>query len=94
VALDEEGQVRPDVKVSVLADKTPALASGKKGQPSSNPVVLRIECQDRYMTLETLRLNFTGRTGSGFENETPLSDEGITLTQVVVKMPEGFQVNL
>jgi hypothetical protein len=82
------------VTVTVIADRTPAIASGKKGQPSSNPVVLRLECPGYYAPLETLRLHFTGQTGQGFENEAPRTDEGITLTQVVLKMPDGFQVNL
>lgn len=93
-ALNAEGQVCPDVQVSVEADRTPMIASGKKGSPSSNPVVIRLVCTQQYTTLEGLHLNFTGRTGAGFEGEAPTTDEGITLTQVVLKMPEGFSVDL
>lgn len=92
-ALDAEGQVCQDVKVTILADKTPMIASGKKGSPSSNPVVIRLECGSRYTTLDGLRLDFSGRTGAGFEGEAPQGDEGITLTQVSLKMPEGFSVS-
>ena len=93
-ALDAEGNPCQDVKVSIEAEKTPMIASGKKGQPSSNPVVLRVECKDRYITLEAIRLNFSGKTGAGFEGETPSGDEGLTLTQVELKMPEGFTMKL
>ena len=92
-ALDSEGQVCQDVKVTISADKTPMIASGKKGSPSSNPVVIRLECQSRYTTLDGLRLDFSGRTGAGFENVKPEGDQGITLTQVSLKMPEGFSIS-
>ena len=92
-ALDAEGQVCQDVKVTISADKTPMIASGRKGAPSSNPVVIRLVCNSRYTTLEGLRLDFSGRTGAGFEGEAPTGDEGITLTQVVLKMPEGLNVS-
>ena len=91
-ALNAEGQVCEDVTVTIKADKTPMLASGKKGQPSSNPVVINLQCESRYTTLDGLRLDFSGKTGTGFEGEAPKGDEGITLTQVILKMPEGFSV--
>lgn len=92
-ALDAEGQVCQDVKVTISADKTPMIASGRKGAPSSNPVVIRLVCESRYTTLDGLRLDFSGRTGAGFEGEAPQGDEGITLTEVSLKMPEGFSVS-
>ncbi len=91
-ALDAEGNVCQDVKVTLIAEKTPMIASGKKGQPSSNPVIIKLQCESRYTTLDGLRLDFSGKTGAGFEGEAPLPEEGITLTQVVLKMPEGFSV--
>jgi len=90
--LDAEGMPCPDVKIDILAERNPMIASGKKGAPSSNPIVLRLECQDGLMTLEQLRLVFSGKTGEGFENEAPQMDEGITLTQAVLKVPEGFHI--
>ena len=94
VALDAEREVCQDVKVTVQADATPMIASGTPAQPTENPVVLRLECKDRYMTLETLRLVFSGETGKGFEGEAPAMDQGLTLTKVSLRMPEGFIVTL
>ena len=93
-ALDADEQPCQDVTVSVKADASPMIVSGTPTRPSENPVILRLECRDRYMTLETLRLTFTGKTGAGFEGETPAMDQGITLTKVSLKMPEGFIVNI
>ena len=93
-ALDAEGQVCQDVKVTISADKTPMIASGTKANPSSNPVVIRLVCESRYTTLDGLRLDFSGRTGAGFEGNAPEGDEGITLTEVKLKMPEGFSVSM
>ena len=94
LALDAEGQVCQDVSVTVEADKTPMIGSGLPSQPSENSVVLRLKCKERYMTLETLRLSFTGKTGAGFENQAPAMDQGLTLTKVSLKMPEGLIVSL
>ena len=57
-------------------------------------MVFTFKCQDRYMTLEALRLSFTGRTGAGFEENKPEGNQGITLTKVSLKMPEGLYLNL
>ena len=95
-ALDAEGQPCKDVKVSVQSDASPAIRSGRPGQPSENPVILRLDCSEKTMTLETLRLNFTGETGSGFEDQEPVMTEGIKLTKVSLKVPEGirFEIDL
>ena len=93
-ALDAEGQPCQDVTVSVTADKTPIIASGLPGSPSENPVVLHLRCSQRYMTLDGLRLEFSGRTGSGFEGNAPDMKQGITLTKVYLKMPEGFKITI
>lgn len=94
LALDAEGQPCQDVTVSVKADKNPMIASGLPTKPSENPMVFMFKCQDRYMTLEALRLSFTGRTGAGFEDHAPEGNQGITLTKVSLKMPEGLYLNL
>ena len=94
IAMNAEGQPCEDVTVSIESAQKPMLASGKKSNSSSNPVVLKISCKDRYTTLDGLHLTFSGRTGAGFEGEAPAMDEGITLTQVVLKMPEGFTMQL
>ena len=93
-ALNADGQPCTDVTVSVTADKTPFISSGLPSKPSENPLVISLKCQDRYMTLEALRLQFTGRTGAGFEDHAPEGDQGLTLTKVVLKMPEGLYLNL
>ena len=93
-AMDSEGQICQDVTVTVVADKSPMIGAGRPGTPSQNPVVLRFKCQDRYMTLDGLRLRFSGRTGSGFEGQEPAMDEGITLTKVYLKMPEGLKFQI
>jgi len=93
-AMDAQGNPCQDVKVSIEAAQKPMIASGRKGAPSSNPVAIKISCSQRYTTLEGLHLVFSGRTGAGFEGNAPAPDEGITLTQVVLKMPEGFTMQL
>lgn len=93
-AINAEGLPCEDATVSIESSQKPMLASGTKSKPSSNPVVLKISCKDKYTTLDGLHLVFSGRTGAGFEGEAPAMDEGITLTQVVLKMPEGFTMNM
>ncbi len=93
-ALDAEGNPCNDIKVSILSDKTPMIASGRKGSPSENPVIIRLECPDRYVTLEALELDFSGHTGAGFEGDAPANNEGITQTKVSLKMPEGLELNM
>lgn len=93
VALDAEGNPTPDVSVTIQSDKSPMIASGLPESPSENPLVLRFTCANRYMTMEGLRMVFSGVTGEGFENNAPHMDEGIQLTQVFLKMPEGLIVD-
>ena len=93
VALDAEGNPLPDVSVVIQADQSPMIASGSPEKPSENPLVIRFTCSNRYMTMEGLRLTFSGETGAGFENQAPHMDEGITMTQVYLKMPEGIEVS-
>ena len=93
-ALDSEGNPCQDVTVTATADKDPMIASGRAGSPTENPVVIRLSCKQRYMTLDGLRLVFSGQTGSGFVGTEPQMSEGITLTKVYLKMPEGLKVEL
>ena len=93
VALDADGNPLPDVSVTIQADRTPMIASGNLESPSENPLVLRFTCSNRYMTMQGLRLSFSGQTGAGYENQAPQMDEGLTMTQVYLKMPEGIEVS-
>ena len=88
--VDYEGNVCQDVTVTVETPQTPMIAAGTEGRPSSNPMTIRLTSAAKYMSLYGFRLVFSGRTGDGFEGQRPTEDEGITLTQVVLKMPEGF----
>lgn len=92
IAIDEEGEPVPDVTVTIQADQTPMIRSGQPDHPSENPMVLRFESRDRYMKMDGLRIIFSGETGEGFENQAPHVEEGIQLTQVYLKMPEGLMV--
>ena len=92
VAIDAEGNTIPDVSVTIQAEGTPMIASGLPERPSENPLVFRFTCTNRYMTMDGLRLVFSGETGAGFENQAPHTDEGIQLTQVYLKVPEGLIV--
>lgn len=93
VALDGEGNPLSDVSVAIQSERTPMIASGTPTNASENPMVFRLTCSSRYMKMEGLRLTFSGQTGAGFENQAPRMDEGITMTQVYLKMPEGIEVS-
>ena len=93
-ALDAEGNPCQNVTLRVDSEKSPAIASGTKANPSSNPVIFRLSCPDGCQSLSKLKLSFSGRTGEGFEQDAPQGDEGITLTQVYLKVPGGLIVRL
>lgn len=90
IPVDWDGNVCQDVTVRVETPQTPMIAAGTAGKPSSNPMTIRLSSASRYMSLYGFRLVFSGRTGDGFEGQRPTEDEGIKLTEVVLKMPEGF----
>ena len=90
VPIDWDGNVCQDVTVRVETPQRPMVAAGTEGKPSSNPMTLHLTSYSQYMSLYGFRLVFSGQTGSGFVGERPTEDEGITLTEVVLKMPEGF----
>ena len=90
IPVDYDGNTCQDITVTVVTPGTPMVAAGTEGNPSSNPMTIRLSSTSRYMSLYGFRLVFSGRTGDGFEGQRPTEDEGITLTQVVLKMPEGF----
>ena len=90
IPVDWDGNVCQDVTVTVVTPGTPMIAAGTESKPSSNPMTLRLSSTSRYLSLYGFRLVFSGRTGEGFEGQRPTEEEGITLTEVVLKMPEGF----
>ena len=90
IPVDWDGNVCQDVTVTVVTPGTPMIAAGTASKPSSNPMTLRLSSTSRYMSLYGFRLVFSGRTGEGFEGQRPTEEEGIKLTEVVLKMPEGF----
>ena len=90
IPVDWDGNVCQDVTVTVVTPGTPMIAAGTESKSSSNPMTLRLSSTSRYLSLYGFRLVFSGRTGEGFEGQRPTEEEGITLTEVVLKMPEGF----
>lgn len=90
IPVDYDGNTCQDVTVKVDTPQTPMIAAGTEGKPSSNPMTIRLTSASKYISLYGFRLVFSGRTGEGFEGQRPTEDEGITLTEVVLKMPEGF----